>query len=146
MVKKHASNLVEESVIDMEPAFFDIAQECLNDPHWTCTYLHTLSHALYVSECSFTDWAWGSCALCKTVQEGFDISFTNIAYTVTEQDGIMKAAYYETPVPASCTLGRDDPDYPVSFFLGSGVLLMTGVRNQRASCAHSSSSRLRRDI
>ena len=30
-------------------------------------------------------------------------------------------AYYETPVPASCTLRRDDPDYPVSFFLGSGA-------------------------
>ena len=90
-VKKRASNLVEESVIDMEPAYFDIAQECLNDPRWTRTYLHTLSHALYVSECPFTDWAWGSRALCKTVQAVFDISFTNIAYTVTEQDGIMKA-------------------------------------------------------
>lgn len=25
-------------------------------------------------------------------------------------------AYYETPVPVSCTLRRDDPDFPVSFF------------------------------
>ena len=30
-------------------------------------------------------------------------------------------AYYENPVPVSCTLSRDDPDYPVSFFLGSGT-------------------------
>jgi hypothetical protein len=25
-------------------------------------------------------------------------------------------AYYETPVPVFCTLRKDDPDYPVSFF------------------------------
>jgi hypothetical protein len=30
-------------------------------------------------------------------------------------------AYYETPVPVSCTLRRDDPGYPVSFFLRSGT-------------------------
>ena len=29
-------------------------------------------------------------------------------------------AYYETPVPKSCTLRKDDPDYPVSPFLTIG--------------------------
>ena len=92
--KKHASNLEEETIIDVKPtarAYFDVAQECLNDPRWTHIYLHTLGHALYVSDSPFIDWAWKSGTLRRTVQAVFDISFTNISYAVTEEDVIMKA-------------------------------------------------------
>jgi hypothetical protein len=96
-VKKYASNSEEEPIINVKHtatrASSDIAQECLNDSRWTRTFLQTLSHALYISDHPFTDWAWGSGALQKTIQAVFDISFANISYTVTEQDGIMKAVY-----------------------------------------------------
>ncbi|KAF8263106.1 hypothetical protein EI94DRAFT_1807763 [Lactarius quietus] len=70
----------------------DISQECLNNPHWTHTFLPTLSHTLYNSESLFTSWAWNF-ALLQTVQKVFDLSFSNISYTLSLEDGIVKAAY-----------------------------------------------------
>lgn len=70
-----------------------MAQECLNDPRWTRTFLQTLSHALYVSNHPFTDWTWGSVVLLKTLQGVFDISFPNISYklTGTQHDHVARA-------------------------------------------------------
>jgi hypothetical protein len=91
-VKKRALNSEEECVIDKPAArYFDIAQECLNDDRWKRVFLQTLSHKLYISEHPFKDWAWGSGSIRKTVQAVFDISFTNISYTVTTQDRLLKA-------------------------------------------------------
>ncbi|KAN0132292.1 hypothetical protein V8E53_009892, partial [Lactarius tabidus] len=75
--------------------YSDMAQECLNDPRWTRTFLQTLSHALYVSNHPFTDWTWGSVVLLKTLQGVFDISFPNISYklTGTQHDHVARAAY-----------------------------------------------------
>jgi len=53
-------------------------------------------------------------------------------------------AYFETPVPVSCTLRRDDPNYPVSSSYNRKLVLITSVRNRKASCVHNSSSRLPR--
>ena len=69
----------------------DIFWECLNDPCWKGCFLHTLSHALYISEHPFTDWTLGSSTLLETIQVVFNISFTNITYTFRLQDRIVKA-------------------------------------------------------
>ena len=50
-------------------------------------------------------------------------------------------AYYETPVPYSCTLQPDHPDYPVSFFYYRRFMLTFYFRYQMASYVPSSSSR-----
>lgn len=73
----------------------NITQECLIDLHWTCTYLQTLSHMLYVSNHPFTEWSWGFNALLKTLQGAFDISFTNISYklTGTQEDHIARSVH-----------------------------------------------------
>ncbi|KAF8266370.1 hypothetical protein EI94DRAFT_1803221 [Lactarius quietus] len=70
----------------------DISQECLNDPRWTHMFLPTLSHALYNSESPFTSWAWNF-MLLQMVQKVFDLLFSNISYTLSLEDGIVKAAY-----------------------------------------------------
>ncbi|KAH9046380.1 hypothetical protein EDB83DRAFT_2523371 [Lactarius deliciosus] len=68
-------------------------QQCLDDSRWTRIFLPTLSHALYISDHPFTDWTRESSALVETVQVAFELSFTNISYTLSAQDGIVKAAY-----------------------------------------------------
>ncbi|KAH9061737.1 hypothetical protein EDB83DRAFT_2315525 [Lactarius deliciosus] len=71
----------------------DIAHQCLDDSPWTCIFLLTLSHTLYISDHPFTDWTRESSTLVETVQVAFELSFTNISYTLSAQDGIVKAAY-----------------------------------------------------
>ncbi|KAH9019688.1 hypothetical protein EDB85DRAFT_2153576 [Lactarius pseudohatsudake] len=71
----------------------DITRQCLDDSRWTRIFLPTLSHALYISDHPFTDWTRESSALVETVQVVFELSFTNISYTLSAQDGIVKAAY-----------------------------------------------------
>ncbi|KAH9160393.1 hypothetical protein EDB89DRAFT_1914798 [Lactarius sanguifluus] len=68
----------------------DIARQCLDDSHWTRIFLPTLSHTLYISDHPFTDWTRESSALVETVVT-FELSFTNISYTLSAQDGIVKA-------------------------------------------------------
>ncbi|KAH9168954.1 hypothetical protein EDB89DRAFT_1825933, partial [Lactarius sanguifluus] len=53
---------------------------------WTCIFLPTLSHALYISDHPFTDWTWESSALVETVQVAFELSFTNISYMLSAYD------------------------------------------------------------
>ena len=53
-------------------------------------------------------------------------------------------AYYETPVPISCKLRKDDPSYPVSFFSHRRFMLTIYSRNQVVFYAPNSSSRLPR--
>ncbi|KAF8256688.1 hypothetical protein EI94DRAFT_1852452 [Lactarius quietus] len=86
---------VEEVPVDMKPSTVhcDIAQECLDNPHWTHTFLPTLSHALYISNHPFMDWTWESSTFLETTQAVFDMSFTNISYTISPQDCILKVAY-----------------------------------------------------
>ncbi|KAF8262142.1 hypothetical protein EI94DRAFT_1886678 [Lactarius quietus] len=79
---------VEEVPVDVKPS-----TECLDNPHWTRTFLPTLSHALYISDHPFTDWTWQSSTFLETMQAVFDMSFTNISYTISPQDCILKAAY-----------------------------------------------------
>ncbi|KAN0134486.1 hypothetical protein V8E53_007632 [Lactarius tabidus] len=139
----------------------DISRQCLNDVRWTHVFLPTLTHTLYISDHPFTDWTLGSSKLVETVQTVFDLSFSNISYALSLEDGIVKAAYdrmktrrsklankilmlmktffdsaefrnqpakvkdyvhgalgsggaayYEIPVPVSCKLRKDDPNYP----------------------------------
>ncbi|KAH9160095.1 hypothetical protein EDB89DRAFT_2082498 [Lactarius sanguifluus] len=71
----------------------NIACQCLDDSRWTRIFLLTLSHALYISDHPFTDWTWESSALVETVQVAFELSFTNISYMMSVQDGIVKVAY-----------------------------------------------------
>ncbi|KAF8259013.1 hypothetical protein EI94DRAFT_1790722 [Lactarius quietus] len=86
---------VEEVPVDVKPSTVhrDIAQECLDNLRWTHTFLPTLSHALYISDHPFTDWTWESSTFLETTQAVFDMSFTNISYTISPQDCILKAAY-----------------------------------------------------
>ncbi|KAH9013111.1 hypothetical protein EDB85DRAFT_2098465 [Lactarius pseudohatsudake] len=160
-VKKGASFKSLESPKPFVGACPDIAQECLDDPRWTRVFLPTLSHTLYITDNPFTDWTWESNTLLQTVQNVFNLSFTNISYTLCVQDKVVKAAYdrmktrrskiasdvlilvktffegtefrnrperikehvrwalrvggaayYETPVPKSCTLKLNDPGCP----------------------------------
>ncbi|KAH9178032.1 hypothetical protein EDB89DRAFT_2064412 [Lactarius sanguifluus] len=103
----------------------DVTHACLNDPRWTRIFLPTLSHTLYISDHPFTDWTWDTGTLVKTIQMVFELTFTNISYVLSLRDSIVKAvkeyvhwalrcggpAYYKIPVPKSCTLRKDDPDY-----------------------------------
>ena len=91
--EKKKTLYMEEVPVNMEPltVHHDIAQECLNDLHWTCIFLPTLSHALYISDHPFTDWTWESSTFLEMMQALFDMSFTNISYTVGPQDCLLKA-------------------------------------------------------
>ncbi|KAH9172314.1 hypothetical protein EDB89DRAFT_2069978 [Lactarius sanguifluus] len=89
IVKKDDKHFTEAQP-DTHP---DIARQCLDDSRWTRIFLPTLSHALYISDHPFTDWTRESSALVETVQVAFELSFTNISYTLSAQDGIVKAAY-----------------------------------------------------
>ncbi|KAH9169308.1 hypothetical protein EDB89DRAFT_1908727 [Lactarius sanguifluus] len=89
IVKKDDKHFTEAQP-DTHP---DIARQCLDDSRWTRILLPTLSHALYISDHPFTDWTRESSALVETVQVAFELSFTNISYTLSAQDGIVKAAY-----------------------------------------------------
>ncbi|KAI9453673.1 hypothetical protein BJY52DRAFT_1225494 [Lactarius psammicola] len=91
VVKKDASLKGHVSGKRVTEAHPDITRQCLDDTCWTRIFLPTLSHALYLSDHPFSDWAWESSALVKTVQCVFDLSFTNISYTLGPQDGIVKA-------------------------------------------------------
>ncbi|KAH9029570.1 hypothetical protein EDB85DRAFT_2147190 [Lactarius pseudohatsudake] len=71
----------------------DVTRACLNDPRWTCAFLPTLSHALYISDHPFTDWTWDTGTLVKTIQMVFELTFTNISYVLSLRDSIVKAAY-----------------------------------------------------
>ncbi|KAH8979306.1 hypothetical protein EDB92DRAFT_390067 [Lactarius akahatsu] len=89
-IVKKDSKCVTEVQSDTHP---DITHQCLDDSRWTRIFLPTLSHALYISDHPFTDWTRESSALVETVQVAFELSFTNISYTLSAQDGIVKAAY-----------------------------------------------------
>ncbi|KAH8985195.1 hypothetical protein EDB92DRAFT_2029478 [Lactarius akahatsu] len=89
-IVKKDSKCVTEVQSDTHP---NITCQCLDDSHWTRIFLLTLSHALYISDHPFTDWTRESSALVETVQVAFELSFTNISYTLSTQDGIVKAAY-----------------------------------------------------
>ncbi|KAI9440159.1 hypothetical protein BJY52DRAFT_1195572 [Lactarius psammicola] len=93
VVKKDASLKGHVSSKRVTEAHPNITCQCLDDTCWTRIFLPTLSHALYLSDHLFSDWARESSALVKTVQHVFDLSFTNISYTLGPQDGIVKAAY-----------------------------------------------------
>jgi hypothetical protein len=54
------------------------------------------------------------------------------------------AAYYKIPVPVSCKLRKDDPNYLVSFFYHCRFMLTFYFRNQMAFYAPSLSSQLPR--
>ncbi|KAI9436717.1 hypothetical protein H4582DRAFT_1816412, partial [Lactarius indigo] len=92
-VKKDASYKQHEPSKSLTEAHTDITRQCLDDSRWTRIFLPTLSHALYISDHPFTDWVRESGALVEAVQVVFDLSFTNISYTLSPQDGIVKAAY-----------------------------------------------------
>ena len=83
----------EESVTEESVTRPNITKQCLDDPKWTRVFLPTLSHALYVSDQPFTDWTLGSDSLLKTVQDVFDLTFTNISHTLRAQDGVVKAVW-----------------------------------------------------
>ncbi|KAH8979527.1 hypothetical protein EDB86DRAFT_3140234 [Lactarius hatsudake] len=87
IVKKDSKRFTEAQP-DTHP---DIACQCLDDSCWTRIFLLTLSHTLYISDHPFTDWTRESSALVETVQVTFELSFTNISYTLSAQDGIVKA-------------------------------------------------------
>jgi hypothetical protein len=105
-VKKGALFKGEESIEPFAGACPDIAQQFLSDPLWTRVFFPTLSHALYVSDQPFTDWIWGSSTLVQTVQDVFDLTFTNISYTLSAQDSVVRV------VRMSCDLCRQLTDVP----------------------------------
>ena len=72
----------------------DVSQQCLEDPRWTRVFLPTLTHALYISEKPFNDWARDSDIFLQTVQTTFDLSFTNISYQLSLRDSIVQAVRF----------------------------------------------------
>ena len=60
-----------------------------------------LTHALYISDHPFTDWAWGSSKLVETIQTVFDLSFTNISYVLNMVDGVVKVVCLIVPYYAN---------------------------------------------
>ena len=72
----------------------NISQQCLNDARWIHVFLPTLTHTLYISDQPFTDWTLASSTLLETIQKVFDISFTNLSYTLSPEDLVVKAVCY----------------------------------------------------
>ncbi|KAH9162587.1 hypothetical protein EDB89DRAFT_1860711, partial [Lactarius sanguifluus] len=81
-------------------------RQCLDDSHWTRIFLPTLSHTLYISDHPFTDWTRESSALVETVV-AFELSFTNISYTLSAQDGIVKAVCHYVIITRRSKIARD---------------------------------------
>ncbi|KAF8263173.1 hypothetical protein EI94DRAFT_1807615 [Lactarius quietus] len=82
--------------VDLQPfpgVCLDITKQCLSDSHWTHTFLPTMNHVLYLSNQPFTDWTFESDTILPTVKTVFNLSFTNITYTLSLQDAVVKAAY-----------------------------------------------------
>ena len=92
MVKQSLHNRQEH--VNLNPlagVLPDISQQCLNDARWTQIFLPTLTHALYISAHPFTDWTWCSSKFFDAVQKVFDLTFTNVSYTLRREDSIVKA-------------------------------------------------------
>ena len=68
----------------------DISQQCLDDACWTHIFLPMLTHAFYISTQPFADWTWCSSNFFETVQKVFDLSFTNVSYTLRQEDSLVK--------------------------------------------------------
>ncbi|KAF8256387.1 hypothetical protein EI94DRAFT_1711676 [Lactarius quietus] len=82
--------------VDLQPFLgvcLDITEQCLSDSRWTHTFLLTMNHVLYLSNWPFADWTFESDTILPTVQMVFNLSFTNITYTLSLQDAVVKAAY-----------------------------------------------------
>ncbi|KAF8260211.1 hypothetical protein EI94DRAFT_1706466 [Lactarius quietus] len=81
---------------DLQPfpgACLDITEQCLSDSRWTHIFLPTLNHYLYLSKRPFADWTFESDTILPTIQTVFNLTFTNISYTLSLQDTVVKAAY-----------------------------------------------------
>jgi hypothetical protein len=95
-VKKHTVHNGQGSVVSkpLAQACPDVSQQCLLDPRWTRVFLPTLTHALYISENPFTDWARESSTFLETVQMTFELSFTNISYRLSLEDAVVEAVCF----------------------------------------------------
>jgi hypothetical protein len=69
-----------------EPITGRIADNLLDDYHWKCVFLPTLTHALYISHEPFMDWTIDSPAFLATVQNVFNLSFPNIDVALSVND------------------------------------------------------------
>ena len=67
-----------------------IADNLLDDYHWKHIFLPMLTHALYISREPFMHWVIDSSAFLATVQNVFDLSFPNIAVTLSAKDKLTE--------------------------------------------------------
>ena len=90
-VKKSLGRVQEYTDVNaLTGARRDISEQWRKDPCWTRVFLPTLTHVLYNSEHPFTDWTLDSSKLVPIVQTVFDLSFTNISYTLSLGDSVVK--------------------------------------------------------
>jgi len=61
----------------------------LQDGRWAKVFIPTITHALYISREPFLDWALDSCVFLAMLQHVFNISFSNITFTLPADDPIV---------------------------------------------------------
>lgn len=67
--------------------------EFLRDARWPNVLIPTLTHALYNSREPFVHFTSESSTFLATVQNAFDLSFTNIDFALTSDDPLVTTAY-----------------------------------------------------
>jgi hypothetical protein len=72
----------------------DITTRFLQDPRWAKVFIPTITHAFYVTHEPFLDWTPESAAFLTTVQHVFDLSFPNVTFVLTDDDGIVDTVSY----------------------------------------------------
>ena len=63
-----------------------IIDNLLDDYRWKCSFLPTLTHALYISHEPFVDWMIDSPAFLATMQNVFNLLFPYIDVALTVKD------------------------------------------------------------
>lgn len=61
----------------------------LQDGRWAKVFIPTIAHALYISREPFLEWALDSRVFLATLQHVFNISFSNITFTLRADDPIV---------------------------------------------------------
>ena len=65
------------------------AAEFLCDPRWAITFIPTITHALYISQEPFLNFASESPKFLATVQEIFNLSFLNVDMVLAAGDPLV---------------------------------------------------------
>lgn len=69
------------------------ADYLMKDKRWKEVFIPTITHAFFISDEPFKRFKRESVEFLKTVQEVFDVSFLDIAYTLNLRDGLVEKVH-----------------------------------------------------